>query len=92
LSSSYDRAKHIVKVDDRILAVFIVGPSGIMSDLFIAHNANIEKSFEIVRNTLDIKFEGTQQQDHGPSGILLWDVLEYDMIRVIKIYCKKFCR
>lgn len=87
MSSSYDRAKHIVEVDDRILAVFIVGPSGIISDLFIAHNANIEKSFvETVRNTLDIKFEGTQQQDHGPLGIVLWDVLEYDMIRVIKIY------
>lgn len=87
MPSSYDRAKHIVEVDERILAVFIVGPLGDMSDLFIAHDANIENSFvEIVRNSLDIKFEGTQQQVHGPLGIHLWDVLEYDMIRVIKIY------
>jgi hypothetical protein len=86
LSSSYDRAKHIVEVDERILAVFIVGPSENISDLFIAHNANIENSFvETVRNSLNIKFEGTQQ-DHGPLGTHLWDVLEYDKIRVIKIY------
>ncbi|HZA70601.1 MAG TPA: hypothetical protein VE548_12965 [Nitrososphaeraceae archaeon] len=38
MSSSYDRAKHIVEVDDRILAVFIVGQSGNILDLFIANN------------------------------------------------------
>ena len=87
MSSSYDRAKHIVEVDKRILAVFIVGPSGDMSDLFIANDANIEKSFvETVRKILDIKFEETRQQTHEPLGTHLWDVLEYDKIRVIKIY------
>jgi hypothetical protein len=87
LSSSYDRAKHIVEVDERILAVFIIGPSENISDLFIAHNANIENSFvETVRNSLNIKFEGTRQQTHEPLGTHLWDVLEYDKIRVIKIY------
>ena len=82
MPSSYDKAKHIVEVDDRILAVFIVDPAGSISDLFIAHNANIEKSFvEKVRDSLDIRFEGRQQQAPQPLG-----VLEYDMIRIIKIY------
>jgi hypothetical protein len=59
MPSSYDKAKHIVEVDDRILAVFIVDPARSVSDLFIAHNANIEKSFvEKVRDSLGIKFEG----------------------------------
>jgi len=43
MPSSYDKAKHIVEVDDRILAVFIVDPAGSISDLFIAYDANIEK-------------------------------------------------
>jgi hypothetical protein len=87
MPSSYDKAKHIVEVDDRILAVFIVDPAGSISDLFIAHNANIEKPFvEKVRNSLDIRFEGRQQQAPQPLGAHMWDVLEYDMIRIIKIY------
>ena len=91
MPSSYDKAKHIVEVDDRILAVFIVDPAGSISDLFIAHNANIERSFvEKVRDSLDIRFEGGRQQRQQQTpqllGAHLWDVLEYDMIRVIKIY------
>jgi len=85
LSSSYDRAKHIVEVDDRILAVFIVDPTNRVSDLFIAHNANIDESFvEKVRDSLNIKFE--EEQPNHPLGAHLWDILEYDMIRVIRIY------
>ena len=85
MSASYDRAKHIVEVDDRILAVFIVDPTNRVSDLFIAHNANIDKSFvEKVRDPLNIKFE--EQQPNHPLGAHLWDILEYDKIRVIRIY------
>jgi hypothetical protein len=43
--SSYDRAKHIVEVDERIMAVFIVDSTGKISDLFIAEDANIDRSF-----------------------------------------------
>jgi hypothetical protein len=85
LSSSYDKAKHIVEVDDRILSVFIVDPTDSVSDLFIAHNANIDESFvEKVRDCLKIKFE--EQSPNHPLGAHLWDILEYDMIRVIRIY------
>ena len=85
MPSSYDKAKHIVEVDEKILAVFIVHPAGSISDLFIADNANIELSFvEKVRDTLDIKFEGRQAPQ--PLKTHLWDVLEYDTIRIIKIY------
>ncbi|MGI8833444.1 MAG: hypothetical protein ACR2IS_12535 [Nitrososphaeraceae archaeon] len=67
LSSSYDKAKHIVEVDDRILSVFIVDPTDSVSDLFIAHNANIDESFvEKVRDSLNIKFE--EQPPYHPLG------------------------
>lgn len=43
--TSCDRAKHIVEVDERILAVFIVDSIGNMSELFVAEDANIDRSF-----------------------------------------------
>jgi hypothetical protein len=45
MPSSYDKAKHIVEVDEKILAVFIVDSAGKISDLFIAEDTNIERSF-----------------------------------------------
>ena len=89
-SSSYDKAKHIVEVDEKILAVFVVNPDGNISDLFIAEDAKIDRSMvESVRSALNLKFENNQEQRTSQSLILgehLWDVLEYDKIRVIKIY------
>ncbi len=89
-SSSYDKAKHIVEVDEKILAVFVVNPDRNISDLFIAEDAKIDKSMvESVRSALNLKFENNQEQRTSQSLILgehLWDVLEYDKIRVIKIY------
>jgi hypothetical protein len=88
MSTSYDRAKHIVEVDEKILAVFIVDSTGKISDLFIAEDANINRSFiETIRTTLNIRFEekneGTKDQ---PLGQHLWDILEYNKLRIIKIY------
>ena len=88
-SSSYDKAKHIVEVDEKILAVFVVNSDSNISDLFIAEDAKIDKSMvESVRSALNLKFENNQEQRTNPSllGEHLWDILEYDKIRVIKIY------
>jgi hypothetical protein len=88
MSTSYDRAKHIVEVDERILAVFIVDSSGKISDLFIAEDANINRSFvENIRTTLNIRFEGKYENTRDqPLGQHLWDIFEYDKVRIIKIY------
>jgi hypothetical protein len=88
MSSSYDKAKHIVEVDEKILAVFIVDSAGTLSDLFVAEDANIEHSFiETIRSTLNIRFEGEPERDKELSlGRHLWDILEYDKVRIIKIY------
>ena len=88
-SSSYDKAKHIVEVDEKILAVFVMNPDDNISDLFIAEDAKIDRSMvESVRSALNLKFENNQEQRTNPSivGEHLWDILEYDKIRVIKIY------
>ena len=86
--SSYDRVKHIVEVDEKILAVFIVDSAGNTSDLFIARDAKIERSFiETVRSTLNLRFErGHEEEEEDPLGKHLWDISEYDKVRVIRIY------
>jgi hypothetical protein len=88
MPSSYDKAKHIVEVDERILAVFVVDSAGKISDLFIAEDANIDHSFiETVQSSLNIRFEGEQERAKEQSmGKLLWNILEYDKVRIIKIY------
>jgi hypothetical protein len=88
MSTSYDRAKHVVEVDERILAVFIVNSTGKISDLFVAEDANIDHSFiETIRTTLNIRFEGKNESTKDqPAGQHLWDILEYDKVRIIKIY------
>jgi hypothetical protein len=89
-SSSYDKAKHIVEVDKNIVAVFIVNPDGNISDLFIAEDAKIDSSMvESIRSALNLKFEKNKQEqttNASPLGEHLWDISEYDKIRVIKIY------
>jgi hypothetical protein len=88
-SSSYDKAKHIVEVDEKIMAVFIINPDGNISDLFIAEDAKIDSSIvDSVRSDLNINFEKRKGQRTNPSslGQHLWDISEYDKIRVIKIY------
>jgi hypothetical protein len=86
--STYDRAKHIVKVDEKILAVFIVDFTGKIYDLFVAEDANIDRSFiETIRTVLNIRFEGKNESTKDqPLGQHLWDILEYDKVRIIKIY------
>ena len=86
--SSYDKAKHVVEVDERILAVFIVDSTGNVSDLFVVADANISHSFiETIRTSLNIRFEGKNESaKNRPLGQHLWDILEYDKVRIIKIH------
>jgi hypothetical protein len=96
---SYEKIRHIVEVDEKILAVFTINSEGKTSDMFIAPDAKIDKSFiEIIRSKLEFKFESTNKataaigegaQERSRTDIIgkhLWDISEYDNIRVIKIY------
>jgi hypothetical protein len=88
MPSSYDKSKHIVEVDERILAVYVVDSAGKISDLFIAEDANIDHSFiETVQSSLNIRFEGEQERTKEQLlGKHLWNILEYDKVRIIEIY------
>jgi hypothetical protein len=98
---SYEKIKHIVEVDENILAVFTINSEGKTSDVFIAPDANIDRSFiEIIRSELDFKFEVIDKattavtMEEGAKGKSktrmigkhLWDISEYDNIRIIRIY------
>jgi hypothetical protein len=90
---SYEKVKHIVEVDEKILAVFIVDSDGNTSDIFIAPDAKVDRSFiQTLRLNLDLKFKGAaavEKEEKLSSHVLgkhLWDISEYDKIRVIRIY------
>ena len=42
--NKYDKIKHLVEVDDDILAVFSI-ESSVLEELYIAKNANIDKKY-----------------------------------------------
>jgi hypothetical protein len=95
---SYEKIRHIVEVDEKILAVFTINSEGKTSDMFIAPDAKIDRSFiEIISSKLEFKFEATNKatvieegaQERSRTEIIgkhLWDISEYGNIRVIKIY------
>ena len=90
---SYEKIKHIVEVDEKILAVFTINSDGKKSDVFIAPDAKIDEAFiEIVRSKLDLKFKTIdkaaveEEKSTQVIGKHLWDISEYDKIRVIRIY------
>jgi hypothetical protein len=62
--------------------------AGNISDLFIAEDANIDRTMaESVKSALNLKFENNQQiPTYSLLGAHLWDISEYDKIKVIKIY------
>src|SRR5829696_6833408 len=88
MSTSYDRAKHVVEVDERISAVFIVDSIGKISDLFVAEDANINRSFiESIRTTLNIRFEGKKESTKDqPLGQHLCDKLNDENEKINKIH------
>ena len=52
--NNYDKIKHLVEVDDDILAVFIVMSSQI-KELYIAKNSNINRDYvDSIVNELDL--------------------------------------
>jgi hypothetical protein len=94
---SYEKIKHIVEVDEKILAVFTINSDSRTSDIFIAPDAKIDSSFiENVSSRLDLKSKTTdkavveEEEEEEKStqmiGKHLWDISEYDKIRVIRIY------
>lgn len=92
--ASYDKIKHLVEVDDDILAVFtvILGGRYNMENLSIANNANITNDLvnyiygklkESLRSVTDDK-----ENKGNRLGRLKWTINETDRIRILIIYEK----
>ena len=100
-NKNYDKIRHLVEVDDDILAVFIVVSSQ-MKELYVAKNSNIDKNYvdsiivpalglnmNHIRN--DKKYQTdkvmhTTMVNNSTLGRLKWVVLEYEKLRILKIY------
>ena len=95
--NNYDKIKHLVEVDDDILAVFIVISSQI-KELYIAKNSNLDRDYvDSIINELDfntsienekLTTENAKLEGKSKSilGKIKWIVLEYDNLRILKIY------
>jgi hypothetical protein len=91
--SSYDKIKHLVEVDDDILAVFIVVSSQIR-DLYIAKGAHTDRAYiNSIYDALGLydnsqtRVEGGKgtPDNHSILGKLKWVVSEYENLRMLKI-------
>lgn len=97
----YDKIRHLVEVDDDILAVFSINSaanSPNMKELYIAKNANLDKNYidSLVRilglsQVVDVEkpqVSGIKQEkeDYKILGKIKWIVIEYDKIRILKIF------
>ena len=93
--NSYDKIKHLVEVDDDILAVFIMMSSE-LKEFYIANNSNIDRGYiDSIVNELDFNKGIDNQTSSGKEtqpnirsilGKLKWIVLEYENLRILKIY------
>ena len=91
-NTSYDKIKHLVEIEDDILAVFTINSKGEAIDLTIAKNVEVEKSIidNIFTNFSKI-LELYDKIDTLPSysseifGRLKWKVTKYEKLRILQI-------
>ena len=100
-NKNYDKIRHLVEVDDDILAVFIIVSSQ-MKELYIAENSSIDKNYidSIIVPALGLnlnhvindkkpqteKILHTAVINNSALGRLKWVVLEYENLRILKIH------
>ncbi len=99
--SSYDKIRHLVEVDDDILAVFSMKSFDI-KELYIAKNVNLDKSYidslVHVLGSNQVKFtekpqiygmgqeKEAEKEANNLLGKIKWVVIEYERIRILKIF------
>lgn len=85
MPTTYEKVKHLVEVHENILAVFIIDSNGNIPELFIAKDVkNINYSaVEAIRDSLNLRFENDKPSTFGKH---LWDISQYDKIRIFRIY------
>jgi hypothetical protein len=100
-NKNYDKIRHLVEVDDDILAVFIMVSSQ-MKELYIAENSSIDKNYvdSIIVPALGLNLNHVRDSEKPQTekilhaavvnnsilGRLKWVVLEYENLRILKIH------
>lgn len=87
--ANYNKIKHLVEVDDDILAVFTVnsGSQKRMENLSIANNADITQEFvDFVFARLQANLRTAKEDIDNRVGKLKWTINEYEKIRTLMIY------
>jgi hypothetical protein len=87
----YHKIKHLVEVEDDILAVFTMAPDKLnqIENLSIAKNANITRNLiDTISRLLQDKLEKIKSEtDIGDVlGQLKWTIHETDLVRILIIY------
>ncbi|MGH9927345.1 MAG: hypothetical protein ACRD4J_03955 [Nitrososphaeraceae archaeon] len=86
---SFERVQHLVEIDEKIFAAFVIDRSGNISELFTAPGSELDRSkIEKVISALDIRSVAVADNETVESllGRHKWDVLEYDKFKFIKLY------
>ena len=94
--TTYDKIKHLVEVDDDILAVFSIASTK-LNELYIAKNSDIDKNYidslihifelnQTANNETLLKDVTKEQEEKIILGELRWVVAEYENIRILKIH------
>lgn len=89
--ANYNKIKHLVEVDDDILAVFTIysGSQKLMENLSIAPNADITKDFvDYIFAKMQTNLRTSKEDTDNRAGKLKWIIYEYDRIRTLIIYEK----
>ncbi|MGH9963863.1 MAG: hypothetical protein ACRD5E_03405 [Nitrososphaeraceae archaeon] len=86
---SFERVQHLVEIDEKIFAAFVIDRSGNISELFTAPGSELDRSkIEKVISALDIRSVAVADNETVESllGRHKWDVLEYYKFKFIKLY------
>lgn len=84
---NYDKIKHLVELNDDILAVFIV-ESFEIKDSFLADNFKVDKNYidSIYKEIKNILNNRTYFENSRIVGPLKWSIFEFNKIRILEIY------
>lgn len=87
----YDKIKHLVDVEDHILAVFTMNSSGKAENLNIAKDMDVKKGIieKIIFNVKNYQNEvqpGIFNKTIDEIGELKWKIFEYEGLRILQIF------
>lgn len=91
---NYYKIKHLVEVDDDILAVFIM-TSGQIKEVYISKSSKLDKNYIdslVSKLSLGISFKHieisneNQSKDHINLGKIKWLVIEYENLRILQLF------